>query len=592
MVKNFSQANERLDLPAVVVIFVGTFLIFWFSPIRQLTDSNYSMLLSESLIHHHTFALDGYAIPRLKPTWHDNTFKNGEMYQLELVGPHLYYYLPPGSSVLSVPYVAWMNAFGISAANADRSYNPEGETRIQAGLASLLMAALACVIFFTARLFLPVTWSAVIALGTAFGTQVWSTASRALWSDTWAIFLLGTSLYILLADATGKRKLHPILLATLLAWTYFVRPTNAISIATISVYVFIERRKNFVTFFICGLSWLAGFLLYSWYHFQQLLPNYFLPGRLNFSSFGTAFAGNLISPSRGLLVFVPVLLFIAYTTIRYRQTVFTTRLARVALPVIVLHLITIAGFTPWNGGFCYGPRYTTGLIPWFSLLGILDVKAVLDLRSGESKVRKQLLAGAVLLGISIFVNARGATSYEAWMWNVWPDSVDEVPEKIWDWRHPQFLAGLVAPPLSEPLPVLRGGIQFGTAEADGFVWYGWSWGEKNFRWSDGKEAAVAFTVDKSQDSILLIRLGAFVVKDKLNGQHVTILLNGSPLQELFLKEEPAREYSYKIDRNLLQDQNRLVFKLPDAESPKSLGLSQDQRRLAIRIESIELRPAK
>src|SRR5262245_2112285 len=87
------------DTIVVVVIFLLTFSVFWLSPNRQLTDSNYSMLLSESLLHHRSFTLDGYAIPRLQPTWHDNTFKNGEMYQLEIVGPHLYYYLPPGGSV-------------------------------------------------------------------------------------------------------------------------------------------------------------------------------------------------------------------------------------------------------------------------------------------------------------------------------------------------------------------------------------------------------------------------------------------------------------------------------------------------------------
>src|SRR5438132_1747144 len=105
-------------------IFVFTLLVFWFSPVHQLTDSNYSMLLSESLLRHRSFALDNYNIPRLTPRYHDNTFKNGEMYQLELVDPHLYYYFPPGSSVLSLPYVALMNAFGVSAAKPDGTYNP------------------------------------------------------------------------------------------------------------------------------------------------------------------------------------------------------------------------------------------------------------------------------------------------------------------------------------------------------------------------------------------------------------------------------------------------------------------------------------
>src|SRR6266498_5071475 len=194
----FSQLRERVDALTALAIFVGLFLIFWFSPIRQLTDSNYSMLLSESLLHHRSFALDHYAIPRLTPTWHDNTFKNGEMYQLELVGPHLYYYFPPGSSVLSLPHVAVMNVTGISAANSDGTYSPDGEGIIETTLAAILMAALAAIFYWMARLVLPINWSVVLALAGAFATQVWSTASRALWSDTWGILLLGIVVWMLL----------------------------------------------------------------------------------------------------------------------------------------------------------------------------------------------------------------------------------------------------------------------------------------------------------------------------------------------------------------------------------------------------------
>jgi len=585
MVENL-RSKLRQDSLITVEIFVGTFLLFWFAPIRQITDSNYSMLLSESLIHHRSFALDAYAIPRLKPKWHDNTFKNGDMYQLELVGPHLYYYLPPGSSILSIPYVTWMNTFGVSAANSDNTYNPEGEARIQRGLASLLMAGLACVFFFHARLFLSTSWSALIALGSTFGTQVFSTASRALWSDTWGILLLGICLYLLVADAYGKRKLNPYLLATLLSWTYFVRPTNAISIAVVVIYLLLQRREKFLSFVVTGCCWLILFVAYSICHFRQILPNYFQPGRLNFGSFWTAFAGNLISPSRGLLIFVPVLLVLAYFISKHWRSIFKNSLATAAMPVIIIHLLIVSGFTPWNGGFCYGPRYSTGLVPWFALLGVYGLRAHLD--AAKMKFSRPVAIGSLLLAVSIVINARGASSYETWMWNAWPDNVDLVPQKIWDWRRPQFLAGLIAPPVPEPLQVLSGQVAFGTKAADSFAWYGWSWGEKDFRWSDGREAAIVFAVPEPLDSILSIRLGGFVGNGKPLVQNVKIVLNGTQLDDLAVNEEPAREYTYRVERHLLRDENQLIFKLSDARSPESLGISSDQRRLAIRVEWISL----
>jgi hypothetical protein len=94
--------------------------------------------------------------------------------------------------VLSAPYVALMNASGVSAANPDQTFNEKGEETIQRSLAALLMALLA-VVFKTSRMLLPVGWSAVVALGGAFGTQIWSTASRGVWSQTWEALLLELS---------------------------------------------------------------------------------------------------------------------------------------------------------------------------------------------------------------------------------------------------------------------------------------------------------------------------------------------------------------------------------------------------------------
>jgi hypothetical protein len=287
---------------------------------------------------------------------------------------------------------------------------------------------------------------------------------------------------------------------------------------------------------------------------------------------------------------VPVLLFITYLAITNR-TLFRNKLAIIALPVTLLHLIAVAGFVPWNGGFCYGPRYTTGLIPWFALLAILAIREYLNADRVTDRERKlTFAAGAVLLTLSVVINSRGATSYEAWMWNVWPDNVDKVPQKIWDWTRPQFLAGLVAPPAPNPLPLLRDRVQFGVEAGDRFAWYGWSQGEQSFRWSDGKEAAIVFTADQTRDATLLIRMGAFINKDRIRGQHVSLSFNDSLLLNTVLDEEPAREFVFPIDRSQLRQQNSLVFRLPDAASPKSLGINSDRRRLAIRVEWLELLP--
>jgi hypothetical protein len=290
-------------------------------------------------------------------------------------------------------------------------------------------------------------WSALLALSCALGTQVWSTASRALWSETWGIFLIGIVVLILLAHEVGRRTIKPILLASLLAWSYFVRPTFSVPIIAITIYILIFHRRLFLPYAAAGLAWLGGFVAYSWLIYHQLLPSYYLV----YQHFGTttlwiALAGNLISPSRGLFVFVPILFFVGYLLIRYWVNVPLKRLAVLSIVIVLVHLIVVSAHSPWYGGHCFGPRYSTGLVPWFYLLAVL---AVTGWRSWSEKHslnlpafrhRLEAVLGGALLLVSLTINGLGATSHATWLWNSRPINVDQQPDRVWDWRHPQFLA--------------------------------------------------------------------------------------------------------------------------------------------------------
>jgi hypothetical protein len=572
-------------------IFCITLLVFVFSQIHQVTDSNYSMLVSQSLIEHGTFKLDAYAIPRLGPKNRGYYTSNGAIYQLEFVDNHLYYHLPSGSSVLSVPYVALMKLFGIKATNPDGTYNVEREIKIEVSLAGLLMSALAVIFFYTARLRLPTFWSALVALGATFGTQVWSTASRALWTDTWGIVLLGLVVFLLLAHETGKREVSPILLASLLAWTFFVRPTNAAHILAVTIYLLIYHRRLFIPYAITGAAWLAGFMAYSWHNYKQLLPTYYHSSRLNFSVFWTALAGNLVSPARGLLVYVPILFFVGYLLARYRGYIKFVRLVVLSLAITVGHLISVSAFSHWWGGHCFGPRFTTGLLPWLVLLAILGIEALLRWRLERQAVNQsvrwkaQLIAGGALLLISMIINARGAMSHATWLWNSRPVSIDEFPERLWDWRQPQFMAGWLPQALPRRFPPATDFFDFSTPASDPYLWSGWSTSvrEEPFRWSDGKEALMIFRLDEIRDLRLRIKLFPFISKGKVEQQRIEFRLNERPLETLLIKEEGVNEYELRLPKNLLAEKNLLVFGLPDAASPQALGLGIDTRQLGIGV---------
>ena len=595
-VVGFHRNQRMIDVLPAIGIFILTLLIFWWSPVHQVTDSQYSMLLSEGLIRHRSFALDHFQIPRLQPVQRSEYVMNGGMYQLELVGNRIYYFFPPGSSILSIPYVAIANALGVSATNSDGSFNERGELTIETGLAAFLMALLATIFYFSARLILPVSWSVVVALGASLGTQIWSTASRGLWSHTWSVFLTALVVYLLLRAEIAKESVRPVLLATLLSWMYFVRPSNSIQIICITVFLAVGYRKKVIPFAVAGTAWLLVFVAYSRHNFGTFLPNYYRASRADVTILPEAFPGNLISPSRGLLVYVPVLLFVGYLLVRYWRYIPARRSAWLATVISIGYLLLVSSFGHWWAGLSYGPRFSTDLVPWFVLLAILGIKGMLNWRAANPAAAPawnfQLAIGAVLLIASIFVNARGAVSLATWRWN--PSAEDEFRKKLWDWRQPQFLAGLVAPPLEHGFKYLPVGQRIDFRQPDQsnpYVWYGWSKSEPDFRWTDGHEAALVFATDRGSDLTLRMQLLPFIREGVWPRQRVELKLNDKVIDSLTMTQNHDINVTVKLPGDLLRPQNVLKLRFPDAAAPELLKVNMDQRELAIAVYWIELQNA-
>ena len=594
--------RQAPDIVCGALIFIVCFVVFLCSPVHQVTDSAYSMLLSESLLYHQSFELGNYAIPRGEPAWVPAYYRNGDVYQLELVGDRLYYHLSPGTSILSIPFVAAMNLFGVSAANPDGTYDAAGEEKIESLLAAILMAALACVFFYTARLMLPIGWSVAVAMGGTLGSQIWSTASRAMWNETWGTLLLGIVLLLLLKQEVTRRSANPFVLGTLVSWLYLVRPTYSTHICAITLYLILFHREHILRYLITGAAWLAAFMIYSWGIYHSLVPSYYRPGRLHFAAVWSGLAGNLFSPSRGLFICVPVVIFVAYLLIRYRREIAFPRLVVMSLLVIAAHLFVTSATLQWWGGHAFGARFSTGLVPWIVLLSVLGVQArwhrlqsVLPATSSHrlKSVPLEITAGAVLLLISVVINGSGAVNRDSWAWNARPLNIDEHPERLWDWRQPQFLAGLVSPPLPATFPALRfGSIDFSHPESDSYISNGWSKSEPQYRWTEAKHATLIFSVDRLEKILLTIKFIPFLVPNKIESQRVTISLNGERIDEFSASDPSPNERTVTLPFGALRPKNVLQFDLPDAASPASFGLSNDERLLGIAVYRMEFHQAE
>jgi hypothetical protein len=363
----------------------------------------------------------------------------------------------------------------------------------------------------------------------------------------------------------------------------------------VSIYLLLYHRHLIVRYALTGVIWLAGFIVYSWHNFGQVMPNYYRANRLHFDVLGTALPGNLISPARGLLIYVPVVLFIGFLLVRYWRYIPFKNLAVLSVSVCVAYLIIISGFSHWWGGASFGPRLSTDIVPWLLLLAILGVKGMLRWREERQQVRRsrafagQVIAGVSLLLVSVFINGRGAISRETWRWNEQPKDVRLMVKKLWDWRQPQFLAGLISPPLEHDYPLVDGvkRVEFATTEADRYLWYGWSGPEDKFRWSEATEAALVFGMNRPANLTLKMKLAPFVSGKVHDSQRVAIEVNGQNIGKVLLTQAQAYELTFEVPKEKLAARNVLTFKLPDAESPAVLKLSIDERPLGIAVEWIE-----
>jgi hypothetical protein len=436
--------------PVRAGLFVLAFAVFLAVDPRPLGDTAYSMLVSHSLVERGRLDLDPYfaeSLRPLDPSAYPGTMGGPLPISIHPVAGHLYYYFPPGSSVLSAPFVFVFRAAGLPVADEDGHYSWRNERRVQRVLASGLMAAFAVLMLELARLKLPLRWSLVLACAATFGSPVWSTASRFLWSQTWALFLLGCAAYLLLAEAAGRRRCHGALLGTLLAWAYFTRPTAVIPAAAIGVYLLVRSRSGVPGYVGALAGWGLGFVAVSWLHFGSVLPPYFAPDRLGAATFWAALGANLVSPARGLVVFVPSLVLIGTLLVRYRSRIEHRGLLVLSGAICLVHWVVVSSFSHWWAGHSYGPRLMADILPWLAVAAVLGTHAWLAATSEEPALpRAGRWVAAGLIALSVLIHGGGAISDRAHEWNAVPVNVDRAPERVWDWRDPQFLSWLLPRP--------------------------------------------------------------------------------------------------------------------------------------------------
>jgi hypothetical protein len=338
-----------------------------------------------------------------------------------------------GAALFAVPFVAAVYPFARDLCDRPSAGILWFTTKLAASCA---VAASAVLLFLAALPWLRPKTAVWLALAYGLGTCVWSSSSQALWQHGPMEFFLALGTYFLL-QRERPRAAYWVGLSYALA--FVCRPTAAVAVVAAAIYYLVCDRRALLRFVAAGLPVALLLAVYNLHVFGTLI----VLGQVNVGGGATAQApaaftlvpvaaaasegstatatqlfhtsllqglgGILISPSRGLLVFCPVVVFAFWGLVRvFRDSRFVA-LRPVGLAALALFLV-VARWFGWTGGWAYGPRL---LADAGTLLAFLAIPVAEEIR----RSRTRAAAFGVCLAWSVAVQVVGAFAYDVTGWN-------------------------------------------------------------------------------------------------------------------------------------------------------------------------------
>lgn len=310
-------------------------------------------------------------------------------------GDHLYAKYFPGNVVSSAalyllagprtdpPYVWNGKDLAPSLARAEIAM------RLNAGLGAL---GLTLLLLTTSKLFdLRTAWVTVILVGLC---SDWWYQSRGFLSEVGAGALMMACLYF----ADDRR---PFLSALSLGASLLFRPPSILGLPLwgLSVWKSDQRRRAALSVVLIAAGAVA-LAAYNWVRFGS--PTNTGYGTEGFSGDLLAgLQGLLLTPGRSLFVYSPVLLLaLAGAVALYRRH---RPFAVAVLASIVCYVVAMAAWHSWDGGWTWGSRLLTPILP---LVGLLCAPVVERLWSDWRILVVVVALGALGSGVQVFALAR------------------------------------------------------------------------------------------------------------------------------------------------------------------------------------------
>ena len=433
------RSERRRRLQASLLIALCCFLIYN-ANLRSISagDTYPARYLPFAIVQYHTLFLDPVARVAAQGRG------DGAYWMLHRPDGHVLSLYPVVVPLLVaplyVPAVAYLHLRGWSDARLD------DVAKLMEKLAASFVAALsAALLFLLLRRRAGLGVALVLTIAYAFGTTTWGVSSQALWQHGIAELLVIATMLLLTGECTTPRVIAAGLLLGLIAAN---RPPDAVLAAALGLFALVWGERHRLALLAASAAPIVLLLLYNFRAAGNILGGYGVIGKARFFEHPLlpGVAGLLVSPTRGLLLFSPFLLFLVAAR-RYWPQRRDERLLTVMIVGGVVVQILLYAKTDWRSGLSWGARYMTDLLP---LLIWMLAPIVVALRGAAR-------AGFVaLVGIAVALEAIGAFAYmpslDLPIYAADANVVTHVMAPAWRWRNAPYVTsikhGLAAPELT------------------------------------------------------------------------------------------------------------------------------------------------
>ncbi len=447
------SGRERTVVRQSVLLFLGLSIVYH-SNLRPIPsgDSLCTSLLPLSILLDHSVLLDRFGpwlFSHVPYTPEVIRFRDG----------HYYSGYPIAGAVFVTPlYLPFLAVPGL------RDWDPGflvALARILEKIVATAIAAFSAVVMLALlKRLTSARWAWRLTLVYALATATWSIASQALWQHTTVELAVAGSMYFLESWWRDREKHDALwLCGACAASALMIRPGEVVLLLALCGGFLVARAKPLELSRFLALPVVGGLLAlaYNLYFFRNPTGTY------TFAMWdGSALkglAGLLVSPGRGVLIYMPVVIF---ALCAFAPAAKEARRKHVPLMVAstlfaVLHSVVAARVNLWWGGYCWGPRYLTEILPVLVILMALG-SAELD-RPG---VKRAFVVAAVYC---VLIQAIGVYFYPNGHWDNTPAPVDQAGYRVWDWRDNPIRRTLVAGPVWQPYAIVAAGLTGGVSAA-------------------------------------------------------------------------------------------------------------------------------